>query len=61
VQGLISQLATAKAALDAAYGTRDPVKIAQAQAKEQALIDQLLQLGASSSTPATTPTPKPTK
>jgi uncharacterized protein len=58
VQGVIAQLGQARAALDAAYGTRDPVKIAQAQAREQALVDQLLRLGASS-TP--TPTPKPTK
>jgi uncharacterized membrane protein (UPF0182 family) len=55
VQGVIAQLGQARADLDAAYGTKDPVKIAQAQAREQALVDQLLQLGASA-----TPTPKPT-
>jgi uncharacterized membrane protein (UPF0182 family) len=62
VQGLLTQLSAAKSALDAAYNTKDPVKIAQAQAKEQALVDQLLQIGVSSSpAPSSTPKPSPTK
>jgi uncharacterized membrane protein (UPF0182 family) len=53
---LLQQLSGAQAALSAAYDTKDPVKIAQAQANEQAIVDQIL----ARQTP-TTPTPTRTK
>jgi hypothetical protein len=55
----VRQLATAKANLDAAYNTKDPVKIAQAQAAEQAIVDQILAAQATSR--PSSPSPSPTK
>jgi uncharacterized membrane protein (UPF0182 family) len=59
IQQLVRQLATAKANLDAAYNTKDPVKIAQAQAAEQAIVDQILAAQATSR--PSSPSPSPTK
>jgi uncharacterized membrane protein (UPF0182 family) len=44
VDSVLAQLDKAKSDLDAAYNTKDPVKIAQAQAREQQLINQLLSI-----------------
>jgi uncharacterized membrane protein (UPF0182 family) len=52
IQGLLSELATARNELNAAYDSHDPVRIAQAQAKEQQIVDRLLSL-------QTTPPPSP--
>jgi uncharacterized membrane protein (UPF0182 family) len=52
IDALLTQLSAARDELNAAYDARDPVKIAQAQLKEQHLVDQLLQLQAQSSSPA---------
>jgi hypothetical protein len=49
VKSLLAQLSTAKTRLSAAYDTKDPVKIAQAQAAEQRIVDQLLALNAPAS------------
>jgi uncharacterized membrane protein (UPF0182 family) len=55
INGLLSQLSQADAALNAAYDTHDPVKIAAAQAKEQQIVDQLLKLRTSSAAPTAKP------
>jgi uncharacterized membrane protein (UPF0182 family) len=58
-EAVLAQLDQAKTALDQAIASGDLVAIAQAQAKEQALVNQLLALN-SSATPSKTPTsPKP--
>jgi uncharacterized membrane protein (UPF0182 family) len=52
--GLLQQLSAANAALNNAYDTKNPVTIAQAQAAEQKIVEQLLSLAPSTtaSTPA---------
>jgi uncharacterized membrane protein (UPF0182 family) len=58
IAGVIAQLNTAKAQLDASYDTHDPVKIAQAQAKYDSLVEQLIRLNSTSSPAAPKSTPK---
>jgi uncharacterized protein len=56
VPALLAQLKTANAALNAAYDSHNPVTIAQAQVAEQKIVNQLLQLGATSTPGGAKPT-----
>lgn len=62
VDSVLTQLDKARTDLDAAYATKDPLKIAQAQATEQRLIDQLLSV-TTPPVPKSSPraSPSPTK
>jgi uncharacterized membrane protein (UPF0182 family) len=53
--GIVSQLSAAKADLDAALAKGDQVAIAQAQVKEQKLVNALLKLQSTSTSPPTKP------
>ncbi|HEV7204112.1 MAG TPA: UPF0182 family protein [Jatrophihabitans sp.] len=55
VQGLLAQIATAHTALNSAYDTHDPVRIAEAQAAYDKLINQLLGRLSASVSPSKSP------